>query len=58
MFGTVQAKYEKKYFTEIGPLIKETMNDSHWELKQQKIQQDFLWALGPEATHEKTRSEY
>ena len=25
--------------------------------KEEKIQQDFLWALGPEATHQITQSE-
>ena len=25
-----------------------------WNTKQEKIQQDFLWELGPEATHQKT----
>ena len=30
-----------------------------WNTKQtEKIQQDFLWALGPETTHQIARSEY
>ena len=29
-----------------------------WTLKENKIQQAFLWALEPEATHQKTKSEY
>ena len=29
-----------------------------WNTKQKKIQQDFLWALGPEATHQITKSDY
>ena len=29
-----------------------------WNTKGEKIQQDFLWALGLEATHQRTRPEY
>ena len=34
------------------------MNGTEWEVKEEKIPQDFLLALGPEATHQKTQSEF
>ena len=50
---------KSKYEIDIGPLIKEYMTGTdERNTKQEKIQQDFLWALGPEATHQITRSEY
>ena len=33
------------------------MTGTEWITKEEKIQQDFLWALGPEATHQITRFE-
>ena len=33
------------------------MTGTEWNTKEEKIQQDFLWALGPEATHQMTPSE-
>ena len=32
------------------------MNATEEEVKEEKIQQDFLWALGPKVTHQLTRS--
>ena len=52
-------QYTKENDTDIGPLIKEdTMTGTERDTKEGKIQQDFLWALGPEAMHQITRSEY
>ena len=48
-----------KYEIDIRPLIKEkTMTGADWNTKKEKLQQDFLWALGPESTHQITQSEY
>ena len=44
---------KRKYQIDIGLLIKEeTMNGTERNTKEEKIQQDFLWALGPKATHQ------
>ena len=49
---------KRKYDTESGPLIKEeTMNGTEWEVKEEKTQQNFLWAMRPKATHQIKRSE-
>ena len=34
------------------------MIETECDAKEKKIEQDVLWALGPEATHQITRSEY
>ena len=51
---------KRKYDIDIGPLIKEKNRTGtyEWNTEQEKIQKDFLWALGPETTHQKTTSEY
>ena len=42
----------------MGPIINEkTRNGTECDTKE-KIQKDFLWALGPKATHQRTRSDY
>ena len=47
-----------KYDTDIGPLFKEeAMNGTEWEVKEEKIQEDFLWALGLETAHQIIQSE-
>ena len=33
------------------------MTGTQWFTEEEKIQQDFLWALGPEVTHQITRSD-
>ena len=49
----------RKYEINIGPLIEEaTMTGTDWKTKEEMIQQDFLCALGPEATDQIKRSEY
>ena len=48
-----------KYDIDIGPLIKEkTTTETEWDRKEEEIEQNFVWVLGPETTHQKTRSEY
>ena len=43
---------KRKYEIDIGPLIKEeTMIETEWNTKEEKIQQDVFWVLGPEATY-------
>ena len=32
------------------------MTGTEWNTKEEKIQQEILWALGPEAAHQITRS--
>ena len=50
---------KRNYEIDVGPLIEEeTKNGTEWNNKQEKVQQDFLWALGPNATHEITRFGY
>ena len=50
---------KRKYEIDIGPLFTgETMTGTEWKTKEEEIQQDFLWALEPETTHQITRSEY
>ena len=50
---------KRKYEIDIGPLFKEeTMTGTECNTKEEKIQQDFLWALEPEATRQITGSEY
>ena len=34
------------------------MTGTEWDVREEKIQQDFPWALEPEATHQIRRSEY
>ena len=44
---------------DITPLVKgENMTDSGWSAKEQAIQEDFLWGVGPEALYQITRAEY
>ena len=44
---------------DITPLVKgENMTDSGWSEKEQAIQEDFLWGVGPEALYQITRAEY
>ena len=34
------------------------MSGTKWGTKKEEIEQNFPWTLGPEATHQKTRSKY
>ena len=41
------------------PLLKgEDITDSGWAGKEQSIQEDFIWGVGPEARFQRTRTEY
>ena len=44
---------------DITPLVKgENMTDPGWSGKEQAIQEDFLWGVGPEALYQISRAEY
>ena len=50
---------KRKYEIDIGLTKKENLTGTDkWNTKQEKIQQDFLWALRTKARHQITRSEY
>ena len=49
---------KKKHIIEIGPLIKEGTITKTENNLEEKMQQDFLWVLGPKATHRVTRFKY
>ena len=49
---------KNKYNIDIGHPIKErTISETKGNMNEKKIQQDFLWALGSEVTHQTTRYE-
>ena len=64
-FFTYRSKLDKfkqktkwKYEIDVGPLIKEeTITGTGRKTKEDTIQQDFLWALGPKSLHQITSSE-
>ena len=44
---------------DITPLLKgENITDTNWNSKEQAVQEDFIWAVGPEALYQITRAEY
>ena len=50
---------KRKKDRDSGPLVNEgTMGGIEYDAKEQKIQQDFLWALGPGTTRKAPRSKY
>ena len=50
---------KREHNMDITPLVKgENMTDSGWSAKEQAIQEDFLWGVGPEALYQITRAEY
>ena len=52
MVGTIQIKYRKKYEKGIGSLIKEeTRTRIEENTIEDKLQQDFFWALKRQTTH-------
>ena len=56
MVGTVQTIQGKKYETDNGQLIeKEPTSGTEWNTVKENKKEDFLWELGPEWTHQKTR---
>ena len=55
----VKQYMKRKNEIDTGPLTKqETMTGIEWISKEEKIHQDFLWALRPKAAHQITQSEY
>ena len=50
---------KREHKTDITPLFEgEEMTDSGWAEKEQAIQGDFIWGVGPEALFRRTRAEY
>ena len=59
MARKIQAIYETKHKIDITPLLKgENITDSSWAGKEQAIQEEFIWGVGPEALYQITRAEY
>ena len=50
---------KREHKMDIAPLLKgENMTDPGWSGKEQAIQEDFLWGVGPEALFQITSAEY
>ena len=50
---------KREHKIDIAPLLKgEDITDTGWTGKEQLIQEDFLWGVGPEALYQITRAEY
>ena len=50
---------KREHKIDIIPLLKgEDITDSGWGAKEQAIQEDFIWGVGPEALFQITRAEY
>ena len=50
---------KRKYKMDIAELIRgEEMTQNEWATKENQIQDDFIWGLGPEALYQMTRAEY
>ena len=50
---------KREHKIDITPLLKgEDITDSGWGAKEQAIQEDFIWGVGPEALFQITRAEY
>ena len=50
---------KREHKIDITPLLKgEDITDSGWGAKEQAIQEDFIWGMGPEAFFQITRAEY
>ena len=50
---------KREHKMDVTPVVKgENMTDSGWSAKEQAIQEDFLWGVGPEALYQITRAEY
>ena len=50
---------KREHKIDITPLLKgEDISDSGWGAKEQAIQEDFIWGVGPEALFQITRAEY
>ena len=50
---------KREHKMDITPLLKaEDITDSGWGAKEQAIQEDLIWGMGPEALFQITRAEY
>ena len=50
---------KRKYKMDIAELIRgEEMTQNEWATKENQIQDDFVWGIGPEALYQMTRAEY
>ena len=50
---------KREHKIDIAPLLKgEEIMDTGWTGKEQAIQEDFIWGVGPEALYQITRAEY
>ena len=43
---------------DIAELIREDMTQTDWATKENQVQDDFIWGIGPEALYQMTRAEY
>ena len=51
--------FKREHKIDITPLLKgENTTDANWNGKQQAVQEDFIWGVGPEALYQITRAEY
>ena len=50
---------KRKYKTHIAEMIRgEDMTQADWATKENQVQDDFIWGIGPEALYQMTRAEY
>ena len=50
---------KREHKIDFAPVLKgEDITDTGWTGKEQVIQEDFLWGVGPEALYQITRAEY
>ena len=50
---------QREHKIDIAPLLKgENITDTTWNGKEQAVQEDFIWGVGPEALYQITRAEY
>ena len=49
---------KREHKIDIAPLLKgENITDTNWNGKEQAVQEDFMWGVGPEALYQITRAE-
>ena len=50
---------KQEHKIDITPLLKgENITDANWNGKEQAVQEDFIWGLGPDALYQITRAEF
>ena len=50
---------KREHKNDFTPLLKgENITDADWNGKEQAVQEDFIWGVGPEALYQITRAEY